>query len=694
MMGEEREETLLYTCRYQGMAASFCEEESHRKLVVNTQLPEIQQTLQVADRVGRLIQLRSPGFLSNARQHRQFGLTVIHMVQVLRQRWDVEGVKEEEDVEEEEGATREQEVREEGEEREYRGWMNIAVRYRQLSEPNDPVWWVDKLPRRAFTEGFGLQTPLFSGQMAVPRYFPYFARTVQACVRAARHRHGVQLNLAEEEGESGEKDIIAGKCIAEGNSHEERREDGGGRSFDRAVTRGEEVETNEVEGFVTCQRMFSALGGDWWVAAPCLSSLPSRCLPAIPAIQVHCPSPLRHDGHPFPQGYVWYPACEECKKKEKQTEEHDKREMKTKVEVRGEIDEDQEELQKKGWDLEGTRLTLRRTSPPLCPALATRSGGYDLTIRTPGTPDRYTRFENELQEIFSQIGTCVRKRNRRRMGARNRAGGCRGRERTMADRMKGERREKEGEEDVANEDREELESIARLCLHFFYYWVTFGPLTRGSAATGYAALVALLTAGGLPFPSTTGNPGGNGMNNKNDDAKKKKKRKKQRTKERHKKGENNSTKHYAKGTGAWPGDQVPPGLQMDWEAILSPSPSHFSQRRGAAWRWITPAIDHALQCTSTTTATAVTTPVASNALDITMTTTASNDENRGEADVHDDHDDNFDRDRDGCADGKGVDAKEVEFTDDSFVGDSLPMMWELLPCARQVMAALSQPYPS
>ncbi len=40
------------------------------------------------------------------------------------------------------------------------GWrdvMDVAVRWRQVSEPGDAVWWVDRMPTRAFQEGYGLQ---------------------------------------------------------------------------------------------------------------------------------------------------------------------------------------------------------------------------------------------------------------------------------------------------------------------------------------------------------------------------------------------------------------------------------------------------------------------------------------------------------------------------------------------------------
>ena len=44
----------------------------------------------------------------------------------------------------------------------------------QVSEPNDPVWWIDRLPKAAFEEGFGLQTPIVNGQLKAVRYYCYF----------------------------------------------------------------------------------------------------------------------------------------------------------------------------------------------------------------------------------------------------------------------------------------------------------------------------------------------------------------------------------------------------------------------------------------------------------------------------------------------------------------------------------------
>ena len=85
--------------------------------------------------------------MSNKRQHRQFGLAVLETSQMIRERG---------------AATK------------WRECFNVLVKWRQISEPNDPVWWIDKLGKKAFEDGFGLQTPLVAGELRVFRYFPYY----------------------------------------------------------------------------------------------------------------------------------------------------------------------------------------------------------------------------------------------------------------------------------------------------------------------------------------------------------------------------------------------------------------------------------------------------------------------------------------------------------------------------------------
>lgn len=107
-----------------------------------------------AARLGQRIQLRSPGFLANSRQHLMFGMSVLHIAASLRSATFI-------------GNNR----------LTWRYLSNAAVRWRQISEPNDAVWWIDGFPKTSFDEGFGLETPILQGQLRVIRYFGYFQKT-------------------------------------------------------------------------------------------------------------------------------------------------------------------------------------------------------------------------------------------------------------------------------------------------------------------------------------------------------------------------------------------------------------------------------------------------------------------------------------------------------------------------------------
>ena len=137
----------------------------------------VESVLRAASPIGPGIQLRCPGFLSNSRQHRMFGLASLELAQLVRKHWDSlrsggtgamvpDAGSSEWDPRSvggrspAGGGAGEHPVG-------YRDLFDVAVRWRQLSEPNDPVWWIDRLTKSAFQEGFGLQTPMVNGQLKV-----------------------------------------------------------------------------------------------------------------------------------------------------------------------------------------------------------------------------------------------------------------------------------------------------------------------------------------------------------------------------------------------------------------------------------------------------------------------------------------------------------------------------------------------
>jgi tetratricopeptide (TPR) repeat protein len=118
--------------------------------------------LEYIDKLGKKIQYNSPGFLPNKRQHRMAGLAILDAVNTWKQ--NITDLKNK--VPNVKPLT-------------WRKYMDIIVRWRQISEPNDPVWWIDLLTRESYDIGFGLQTPLWGGQLKIPRYYPYFPYAMQ-----------------------------------------------------------------------------------------------------------------------------------------------------------------------------------------------------------------------------------------------------------------------------------------------------------------------------------------------------------------------------------------------------------------------------------------------------------------------------------------------------------------------------------
>ena len=142
-------------------------------------------------------------------------------------------------------------------------------------------------------------------------------------------------------------------------------------------------------------------------------------------------------------------------------------------------------LAQPGLELAGTRLTLGKGDPE----------GWDFSICVPSTPERFAQYEEEMHHAVERAV------------------------RTLLDAQTGSLAS-----DVASQQ------VRRRALELFYYWANFGAFTRGTSATGYAAMYAVLAAGGLEIV-----------------------------------------------------ESLPRGVQLDWEAIFSPDPESFV---AAAQPWL------------------------------------------------------------------------------------------------------------
>jgi hypothetical protein len=105
--------------------------------------------------------------LPNVRQHVQFGLAVDEMCSALKRLASSRPTAAIDKL-----PLYSNDIKQHVEE-DWRSWFHRSVRWRQLSEPQDPVWWINGMHSKSFKEGFGLQTPIVNGQWKTIRYYRY-----------------------------------------------------------------------------------------------------------------------------------------------------------------------------------------------------------------------------------------------------------------------------------------------------------------------------------------------------------------------------------------------------------------------------------------------------------------------------------------------------------------------------------------
>ncbi|XP_061948609.1 suppressor of RPS4-RLD 1 isoform X2 [Populus nigra] len=164
--------------------------------------------LAAADSIGQKIQYDCYGFLSNRRQHRMAGLAIIEIAQKVAKAWRSlqnewkhsnkstskygKRVRRRVNIPSQnrggagcstsspsETTTSYGVLEDRSSGRSTMSWKDVysmAVKWRQISEPCDPVVWVNKLSEE-FNSGFGSHTPMILGQAKVIRYYQNYERT-------------------------------------------------------------------------------------------------------------------------------------------------------------------------------------------------------------------------------------------------------------------------------------------------------------------------------------------------------------------------------------------------------------------------------------------------------------------------------------------------------------------------------------
>ncbi|KAI9113425.1 hypothetical protein K1719_015352 [Acacia pycnantha] len=175
--------------------------------------------IRAADSIGKKIQYDCPGFLPNRRQHRMAGLAAIEIAQKVSKAWrSLQGewkYSNKSNSKHGKRSRRRERIQMASQNRGGAGcstssaletpsysiiddrsyfrsmsWQDVyslAVRWRQISEPCDPVVWVNKLSEE-FSSGFGSHSPLVVGQAKVVRYFPLYKRTLNVAKTVMKER--------------------------------------------------------------------------------------------------------------------------------------------------------------------------------------------------------------------------------------------------------------------------------------------------------------------------------------------------------------------------------------------------------------------------------------------------------------------------------------------------------------------------
>ncbi|XP_064343932.1 tetratricopeptide repeat protein 13 isoform X4 [Camelus dromedarius] len=122
--------------------------------------PEVQELICIADRLGSLMQYETPGFLPNKRIHRAMGLAALEVMQAVQRTWTNSKVRMN-------GKTRLMQ---------WRDMFDIAVKWRRIADPDQPVLWLDQMPARSLSRGFNNHINLIRGQVINMRYLEYFEK--------------------------------------------------------------------------------------------------------------------------------------------------------------------------------------------------------------------------------------------------------------------------------------------------------------------------------------------------------------------------------------------------------------------------------------------------------------------------------------------------------------------------------------
>ncbi|XP_067018198.1 tetratricopeptide repeat protein 13-like isoform X1 [Acropora muricata] len=131
--------------------------------------PEAQFLVCKSSTLGPLIQYNSAGFLPNVRHHLAMGFAILDVAQVAHKHWKSgRSSKTNKKIS-------------------WREIFDVAVKWRRISDPEQPVFWLDMMPEKSVKAGFNFRMNLLRGQLKSVRYSDYFDKIFQFTKTMLQH---------------------------------------------------------------------------------------------------------------------------------------------------------------------------------------------------------------------------------------------------------------------------------------------------------------------------------------------------------------------------------------------------------------------------------------------------------------------------------------------------------------------------
>ncbi|XP_020626195.1 tetratricopeptide repeat protein 13-like isoform X2 [Orbicella faveolata] len=137
--------------------------------------PDAQFLLCKSSTLGPLVQYHADGFLPNVRHHRAMGLAILDVAQVAHKNWKA-------------GRSSKTNLKKIAS---WRDMFDVAVKWRRISDPEQPVFWLDLMPEKSVKTGFNFRMNLLRGQLKSVRYSDYFEKIFQFTKTMLQHLYRV-----------------------------------------------------------------------------------------------------------------------------------------------------------------------------------------------------------------------------------------------------------------------------------------------------------------------------------------------------------------------------------------------------------------------------------------------------------------------------------------------------------------------